>query len=60
MLDRFGPLFVLGLAVALLGWAAVVLTSRIKRQRQEAHRERFAVPERGMRHGSDRPAVIES
>jgi len=47
MLDHFGPLFVVGSAVALLGWAVVVLTSRIERQRQEAHRERFAEPERG-------------
>jgi hypothetical protein len=47
MLDHFGPLFVVGSAVALLGWAVVVLTSRIERERQEAHRERFAEPERG-------------
>jgi hypothetical protein len=47
MLDHFAPLFVLGLASAFLGWAIVVLTSRIERQRQEAHRERFAEPERG-------------
>jgi hypothetical protein len=47
MLDHFGPLFVLGPAVALLGWAVVVLTSWIERQRQERHHERFAEPQRG-------------
>jgi hypothetical protein len=47
MLDHFSPLFVLGPAIALFGWAVVVLTSRIERQRQEAHRERFAEPQRG-------------
>jgi hypothetical protein len=47
MLDRFAPLFGLGLACAFLGWAVVVLTSRIELSRQERHRERFAEPPPG-------------
>jgi hypothetical protein len=37
MLDRFAPLFVLGLACAFLGWAVVIMASRIERQRRERH-----------------------
>jgi hypothetical protein len=41
MLEQFGPLLVLGLACAFLGWALVALTSRIERQRRERHTEGF-------------------
>jgi hypothetical protein len=47
MLDHFGPLFAVGVASAFLGWAVVVLTSRIELSRQERHHERFAEPQRG-------------
>jgi uncharacterized membrane protein YciS (DUF1049 family) len=35
------PLFVVGLAFALLGWAMLVLTSRLERERLERHPELF-------------------
>jgi hypothetical protein len=47
MLDRLAPLFVLGLACAFLGWAVVVLASRMERERRETRRERLPEPERG-------------
>jgi hypothetical protein len=47
MLDHLAPVFVLGLACAFLGWAVVVLTSRIERERRETRRERLPDPERG-------------
>jgi hypothetical protein len=48
MLDRLAPLFVLGLACAFLGWAVVVLASRMERERRETRRERLPEPERGL------------
>jgi hypothetical protein len=42
MIDRMAPLFVLGLACALLGWAVMVVSSRIERERQRRHAEKFA------------------
>jgi hypothetical protein len=47
MLDRLAPLFVPGLACAFLGWAVVVLASRMERERRETRRERLPEPERG-------------
>jgi hypothetical protein len=41
MLDHFGPIVVLGLAGALLGWAMVVMTSRIEHRRRERHADVF-------------------
>ena len=36
-MDHIAPLFIAGLSVALIGWAIMVITSRIERQRQERH-----------------------
>ena len=33
----FASLFIAALAMAFIGWAVVVLTSRLERQRQERH-----------------------
>jgi hypothetical protein len=35
------PLFFVGLAGALIGWAMMVLASRIERDRQERHADKF-------------------
>jgi hypothetical protein len=43
--DKVGliaPLFVVGLAFALLGWAILVLTSRLERDRQARHPDLFS------------------
>ena len=36
-IDRIAPLFILGLACGFLGWAIVVLTSRIEHRHRERH-----------------------
>jgi hypothetical protein len=41
-MDHIAPLFVLGLACALIGWAMIVLTSRFERERRERHPELFS------------------
>jgi hypothetical protein len=39
------PLVIVSFAGALIGWAMVVLTSRIERRRQQRHTERFGQPQ---------------
>jgi hypothetical protein len=40
-MDHIAPLFIVGLASALLGWAMMVLSSRIEHDRQERHASQF-------------------
>ena len=35
------PLFIVGLAGALIGWAMMVLASQIEHERQERHADKF-------------------
>ena len=40
-MDHIVPLFIVGVASALIGWAMMVLASRIEHDRQERHTESF-------------------
>ncbi len=40
-MDHIAFFFIVGLGCALIGWAMVVLTSRLERLRQERHAERY-------------------
>ena len=40
-MDHIAPLFIVGFAGALIGWAMMVLASRIEHDRQERHAGKF-------------------
>jgi hypothetical protein len=40
-MDHIAPLFIVGFAGALIGWAMMVLAARIEHDRQERHAGKF-------------------
>jgi hypothetical protein len=44
-MDHIAPLFIVGFAGALIGWAMMVLAARIEHDRQERHAGKFGKDE---------------